>query len=99
MILVGVRRLMGENQCGIKVGFERFEVVLDLGTLEREVPVAEANYFNPLIYNILEERSRAAFGFGPAGFRRAEDHPSHRQVGNFRDKAQHGSTATDFNVI
>jgi hypothetical protein len=99
MILVSISVPMGQDQSRIKVGFDRLKVVLDLGTLEREIPIAKPTYIDPLVCNTLKECRCAVFGFSFANLGCTEDYPSHCQVGDLRDKAQNGSTAANLNII
>jgi hypothetical protein len=99
VILVSISAPMGQDQCRVKVGFDRLEVVLDIGTLEGEIPIAKPAYIDPFVNNTLKELRCAVSGFSFANFGCTEDYPSHCQVGELRDKAQNGSTATNLNVI
>jgi hypothetical protein len=99
MILVSVFRPVGQDQRWIEVGFDRLEVVFDLGALEWEIPIAKTSDIDSRFSRPMKECSRALSGFRFTNFGGAEDDPSHCQVRKLRNKTQHGSTAANLNVI
>ncbi len=63
MILVSISGPVGQDQCRIEIGLDRFKVVLDLGALEREIPIAKPSYIDPSVSDTLKECRRAVSGF------------------------------------
>jgi hypothetical protein len=99
VILMSISCPVCQDKRWVKFGLDRFEVVLDLSALEREIAIAEFSYVNSRLSNPLKESRRAVPGFCLAGLACTENDPSHRQIRDFRDEAQNGPTATDLNVI
>src|ERR1700731_5422362 len=99
VVLVSVALPMSQDDRRIEIAFDRLEAILDLGSVKREVPVAEIQHLDLLFRNVFEEGGRAAPRLCPAQADTTEDDPSHDELGHLGSEAQNGSTAADFDVV
>jgi hypothetical protein len=76
VVLMSVALPMSQDDRRIEIAFDRLEAILDLGSLKREVPVAEIQHLDLLFRNVFEEGGRAAPRLRPAQTDTTEDDPS-----------------------
>jgi len=99
MVLVSIAMPMRQDQCRIKIGFDSLEVVLDLGTLKREIAVAEPAYIDLLVKDTLKKCAGAVPGLSFSNSGCAEDNPSYCEVGDLRYETKNRPAAPDLYVI
>jgi len=99
MILMGVSLTMGQDQRRTEFSFDGLEVILDLSTLERKIPVPKPAYVDLPVHNVLKKCLRTGLGLDFADFGGTENHPSYREVRNLGNEPQDGSPATYLNII
>jgi len=98
VVLLSVALPMSQDERRIKIAFEGLEVVLDIGALEGEIPVAEPQHLDPFSGNIFE-KGGAVLRLSLAQAGAAEDDPPRDEIWRLCSKAQDRSVAADLDVI
>jgi hypothetical protein len=99
VVLVRVILSMGQDQRGAELPLQRFEDILDVRTLERELAVAEAEGVDGAPGDLAKKGGRGLPGLCRSPFIAAEHDPADAQVGQLLHQAQDRAAAPDLDVI
>src|SRR5262245_12182128 len=99
VVLMSITMPVGQHQRWFEITFYGLEVILYIRALGREISVAEPQYLDMLLRNVLEKRRCAVPRLRRAQAGTAEDDPPHDQIGQLSGETQYRATAADLDVV